>query len=111
MSSGLESSTAEVIHLELDFGALELSVDECAELVRLLRGRSQRPGGAKAGAAADQLDNALSLGSVSAANVREEELDAMADAAWEWLNRAGADTCPERVLLLLDVVRSRHAHE
>jgi hypothetical protein len=109
MRSGPESPTAEVIHLELDFGALELSVDECAELVRLLRERSARPGGAEAGAAADRL--AIGLGSVGAANVREEELDAMADAAWAWLNRAGSDTCPERVLLLLDVLRSRHAHE
>jgi hypothetical protein len=35
----------------------------------------------------------------------------MADAAWEWLSRAGAGSVPERVLFLLDALRSRHARE
>lgn len=111
MRSGLESPTVEVVRLELDFGVFELSVDECTELVRLLRERSRQPGGGPAAAAADRLDVARPVRSVTASNVREKELDAMADAAWEWLERAGPDLVPERVLLLLDVLRSRHTRE
>lgn len=111
MRSGPELPTAEAIRLELDFGVLELRVDECAGLVRLLRERSRQPGGEPAAAAADRLDAARCAGSVAAENVQENELDAMADAAWEWLSRAGPGVVPERVLLLLDVLRSRHGRE
>jgi hypothetical protein len=111
MSSGTESPAVELIRLELDLGVLELTVDECAELVRLLREKSEQPGGIPAAAAGDRLDVARRVGSVAVATLRDEELDAMADAAWEWLSRAGAGSVPERVLFLLDALRSRHARE
>jgi hypothetical protein len=111
MKSGAESPAVELIRLELDFDVLELTVDECSELVRLLRERSEQPGATPAGAAADRLDVACRVGTVAAETLRDEELDAMADAAWEWLSRAGAGSVPERVLFLLDALRSRHARE
>jgi hypothetical protein len=112
MRRGPSSITEDVVHLELDFASLELSVDEFSELVRLLRERSRLQGGGPAGAAADRLDLVRrEVVSMATKRVPEAELDAMADGAWEWLRGAGSDPVPERVLLLLDVLRSRHAHE
>ncbi len=100
------------MRLELDFASLELSVDECSELVRLLREKSRLPGGGPAGAAADRLDLVgREVVSMATEPVPEPELDAIADGAWEWLRGVGSDAVPGRVLLLLDVLRSRHAHE
>ena len=112
MRYGPASTAEEVVCLELDFTSLELTLDECSKLVGLLRERSRLPSGGPARAAADRLD-ALGREVVSTATERvpEAEFDAIADAAWEWLRGAGSDAVPERVLLLLDVLRSRHAHE
>ena len=97
---------------ELDFTSLELTLDECTKLVGLLRERSRLPGGGPAGAAADRLDVlGHEVVGMPTERVPEAELDAIADAAWEWLRGAGSDAVPEHVLLLLDVLRSRHAHE
>ena len=112
MRSGPSSTADEVVRLRLDFASLELSLDECSELVRLLRERSRLPGGGPAGGAADRLDVVGSeIVSVPTERVPEAELDAIADAAWEWLRSTGSDGVSERVLVLLDVLRSRHAHE
>ena len=112
MRHGPASTAEEIVRVELDFTSLELTRDECSELVGLLRGRSRLPGGGPAGAAANRLD-LLGRGVVDMANGRvpEAELDAIADAAWKWVRRAGSDAVPEHVLLLLDVLRSRHARE
>lgn len=105
-------SADEVVRLELDFTSLELTLDECSKLVGLLRERSRLPGGGAAGAAADRLDVlGGEISSMTSERVPETELDAIADAAWEWLRRVAPDAVPEHVLLLLDVLRSRHAHE
>ncbi len=44
-------------------------------------------------------------------DVTEDELDAVANAAWDWLRASAPMRFPERVLLLLDVLRARHAHD
>jgi len=106
------SSAEEIVRLELDFTSLELTLDECSRLVGLLRERSRLPGGGPAGAAADRLDVlGGEISSMASERLPEAELDAIADAAWEWLRGAGSDAVPEHVLLLLDVLRSRHARE
>lgn len=112
MRHGPASTAEEVVRLELDFTSLELTLDECSELVGLLRGRSRLPGGGPAGAAADRLAVlGGEIATLGTERVPEAELDALADAAWEWLRGAGSDAVPEHVLLLLDVLRSRHARE
>ena len=102
----------EVVRLSFDFGTFELGVAECRELVRILR-RGEEPVGAPAVACADRLeavlDGRVRPGALS--ELPEEQLDPLADAAWGWLQRAGQDGLPERVLTLLDVLRARHVHE
>jgi len=106
------STAEEIVRLEFDFASLELTLDECSNLVGLLRERSQLPGGGSAGAAADRLAVVGSeVVSTPTDRVPEAELDAIADAAWGWVRGVGSDGVPEHVLLLLDVLRSRHAHE
>jgi hypothetical protein len=103
----------EVVRLDLDFGSYELGLDECRALTRILRRRGEEPEGALALACADRLE-ALLDGRVephSSGGMTEEQLDTIADAAWEWLRRAGRDGVPERVLVLLDALRARHVHE
>lgn len=103
----------EVVRLGFDFGSYELGGDECRELIRILRLRGDRPGGEVELACAYRLEAILD----GAADVRslggatEAQLDAIAEAAWAWLQRVGPETCPERVLVLLDVLRARHVHE
>jgi hypothetical protein len=112
MSSGLSSRREEVVSLNLDLGSYELGVGECRELIRLLRRRSERPDGGAADVSARRLEALLHRrASPSAGNMMEDELDAIANAAWDWLQRVGPDAFPERVLLVLDVLRARHVHE
>ena len=112
MSYGVSSPREEVVLLELDLGSYELGTDECDELIRVLRGRGRLPGGGTADASADRLEGLLGRRAGTAFGaVTEGELDAIADAAWDWLQRVGPATCPERVVLVLDVLRARHAHE
>ncbi|MDH4102871.1 MAG: hypothetical protein OEV29_05760 [Thermoleophilia bacterium] len=110
--SGLSSPREEVVCLNLDLGSYELGVGECRELIRLLHRRRERPDGAAADASARRLEALLyRRAGPSAGNMTEDELDAIANSAWDWLERVGPDTFPERVLLVLDVLRARHVHE
>jgi hypothetical protein len=110
--SNVSSARAEIVRLELDLGSYELETSECRELIRFLERRGERPDGAPARAAARRLEDLVDMrAGIPFGDVGEEELDALADAAWDWLQRDGPDRCPERVLLVLDVVRARHAHE
>jgi hypothetical protein len=112
MSSGLSSHREEVVSLNLDLGSYELGVGECRELIRVLHRRSERPDGGAADASARRLEALLHRRvGPSAGNVTEDELDAIANAAWDWLQQVGPDAFPERVLLVLDVLRARHVHE
>ena len=112
MSSGPWSRREEVVSLNLDLGSYELGVGECRELIRVLHRRSERPDGGAADASARRLEALLHRRvGLSAGNVTEDELDAIANAAWDWLQRVGPDAFPERVLLVLDVLRARHVHE
>ena len=112
MRHGPVSTAEEIVRLELDFTSLELTLDECGKLVGFLRERSRLPGGGSAGAAANRLaDLGHEVASMAGERVPEAELDAIADAAWEWVREAGSDAVPGQVLLLLGVLRSRHAHE
>jgi hypothetical protein len=103
------AATDRLVSLELGFGAYELAPSECAELAGLLRAGS----GASlpALAAADRLESLLVGGEAAAAPAREAELDAVADAAWTWLEQVGPAGIPLRVLVLLDALRARHAHD
>jgi hypothetical protein len=108
----LTSPPGTVVRLELDLGSFELGTDECRELIRRLDHRAASPGGAHAGELARRLASLLESGATTLpGGIEEEELDALADAAWDWLERDGSEGFPERVILLLDVVRARHAHE
>lgn len=98
------------VRLSLEFGSFELGTDEGRELVRLLRRHAGELGGSPALAAADRLEEQL-VRPGATHGIGEEELDALAAAAWEWLERVGPGACPERVLTLLDALRSRHAHD
>lgn len=111
--SGRSSGHESVVRLELDFGAFELGADECAELVRLLRQAGGGPGKAPAETSAHRLEALLERPGAPPVPrcVSEDELDAIADAGWEWLRRSGPQAVPERVLTLLDALRARHAHE
>jgi hypothetical protein len=113
MSSGISPHPEEVVRLELDVGSYELGVDECSELVRRLRRKSERAGEGPADASANRLESLLGrrVGIVATARATEDELDAIADAAWDWLRSVGRADVPERVLVVLDVLRARHAHE
>jgi hypothetical protein len=98
------------VSLKLDFGSYELGAEECRELIRCLHRRSERTDDVAALASARYLEG-LRDARAGVDHVTEEELDAIADAAWDWLQNAGSDALPERVLLVLDALRSRHAHE
>lgn len=110
--SGLSFPRDEVVFLSLDFGAYELGVGECRELIRFLDrcGEPSEPNPARV--CARRLEALLDgRTAIQPGDVTEEELDAVADAAWDWLQRDGPDRFPERVLLVLDVVRARHARD
>ncbi len=113
MSSAPPSRRWEVVRLDLEFGSYELGVDECRELIRILHRRGEQPDGEAALLGARRLEAVLDQHPEvdSARGVTEEQLDAVADAAWEWLQRVDSNVLPERVLLLLDVLRARHVHE
>jgi hypothetical protein len=103
--------SVELVRLELGFGSYELAPAECGELAGLLRRRAGEPQPGDAAAAAQQLESLLTEGRAPAAAVTESELDAIADAAWTWLEQVGAAGLPPRVLVLLDALRARHAHD
>jgi len=110
--SSLSSARDEVVCLRLGFGSYELGVGECRELIRFLDPRREPSERNPASLLAHRLEALLDgRAGIQPGDVTEEELDAVADAAWEWLQRAGPDRFPERVLLLLDVVRARHARD
>jgi len=110
--SSLSSPRDEVVCLNLDGGSYELGVGECRELIRFLERRGERSERNPARVFARRLEALLDgRAGVQPDDVTEEELDAVADAAWDWLQRDGPDRFPERVLLLLDVVRARHARD
>lgn len=111
MSTGQPSLRGEVLRLELGFGTYELAPGECSELAGLLRGRSEQPDAGSALAAACRLESLLEEGGHGAPAIDEAELDAIADAAWGWLRQVGPDELPPRVLLLLDGLRARRAHD
>ena len=71
----------------------------------------QALGASPASSFAYRLESLLHDRAAQRAHVTEEELDAIADAAWSWLQRDGRDGFPERVIVLLDAVRARHAHD
>jgi hypothetical protein len=103
----------EVVSVRLDFGSYELEADDCRELIRILRARGEQPDGAAALSSARCLEALLDTPPEARAHEAptEDELDAIADAAWDWLRRVGPAELPERVLLMLDVLRARHVHE
>jgi hypothetical protein len=108
----MTSPPGTVVRLEFDLGSFELGTDECRELIRRLDHRAAGPGGAHARSLAHRLSTLLESGATTLpGGIEEDELDALADAAWDWLEHVGSDGFPERVMLLLDVVRARHAHE
>jgi hypothetical protein len=110
--TGTASSRDAVVRLNLDVGSFELGVGECRELMRSLERRGELPDGAGALAFRRRLASLLESGETTLpGGVGEDDLDAVADAAWAWLERDGLDGFPERVLLLLDVARARHAHD
>jgi hypothetical protein len=113
MTSDLAPRSEDVVRLELDLGSYELGAEECRELVRLLRQRSELPDGVPAGAGADRLEALVfgSAGVAPAGTMTEEELDAVAEAAWAWCQDVGTEALPERVLRILDLLRARHTHE
>jgi hypothetical protein len=103
----------QTVRLDLDFGSYELGADDCRELIRVLRRHGRRRDGEAALASAQRLDGLLAqrAGVHRPSALSEAQLDAIADAAWEWLRSVGPDRLPERVLVLLDVLRARHIHE
>ena len=106
------SAREAVVRLELDLGSFELGRDECSELIRRLDQRAERTHDPGPRSLARRLASLLESGdTVLPGGIEEEELDALADAAWDWLERDGPDGFPERVMVVLDVVRARHAHE
>jgi hypothetical protein len=113
MSAEVLQPGKEVVRLDLDFATFELGADECEELVRLLRRRGAQPGGEPASIGANRFEAVLRTGrgAAAAGDVSDAELDALADAAWDWLRSSGPDATPERVLFMLDTLRSRHAHD
>jgi hypothetical protein len=106
------SPSREVVRLDLGFGTYELGFGECGELAGFLRKRAEQPRDGGALAAASRLE-ALLQGEAASTTARatEAELDALADAAWDWLCQVGSTGLPPRVLALLDGLRARHAHE
>jgi len=113
MTPGVTHRGEDVVRLELDLGSYELGAEECRELVRLLRERSELPDDLPAGACADRLE-ALVFGPAGippAGTMTEDELDAVAEAAWTWCQDVGSEALPERVLRILDLLRARHTHE
>jgi hypothetical protein len=113
MTPGVGPRSEDVVRIELDLGSYELGAEECRELVRLLRQRSELPDGLPAGACADRLEALVfgSAGVAPAGTMTEGELDAVAEAAWTWCQDVGAEALPERVLRILDLLRARHTHE
>jgi hypothetical protein len=112
MSSSPSARREEVVSLNLDLGSYELGASECRELIRILHRLGEQPDYVAADASARRLEALLHQpAGPSAGNVTEDELDAIATAAWDWLQRVGSDAIPERVLLVLDVLRARHVHE
>jgi hypothetical protein len=113
MTPDLASQREDVVRLELDLGSYELGAEECRELVRLLRQRSELPDGLPAAVCADRLEALVfgSAGIAPAGTMTEDELDAVAEAAWTWCQDVGAEALPERVLHILDLLRARHTHE
>jgi hypothetical protein len=101
----------DVVSLDVGAGAYELGVEECRELVRLLGRRAGRPGAGAALACASRLETILDEGGLGSGAFSERQLDALGDAAWDWLERDGLDAVPERVVRLLDAVRARHGRE
>ena len=103
----------EVVQLDFDFGSYELGAGECRELIRILRQRGDQPGGEVELACAYRLEMILdgSADVRSLCGATEAQLDAIAEAAWSLLQQVGPAACPERVLVLLDVLRARHVHE
>ena len=108
--SDVTSSRKAVVQLDLELGSFELGVGECRELIRCLDRCGERANSACARALARRLESHLESGDPTE-TISEAELDSIADAAWDWLERDGLDRFPERVLLLLDVVRARRAHD
>ena len=110
--NSLSSPREEAVVFRLDWGSYELGVGECRELIRFLERRGERSNGDSARAFARRLKALLdSRAGILPGDVTEEELDGIADAARDWLERDGPDLFPERMLLLLDVVRGRRAHD
>lgn len=96
------------VTLELGIGGYELAPAECAELAGILRARGAES--LPALAAARRLESLEA--DVSADSPADDaELDAIADAAWTWLEQVGPADLPPRVLVLLDALRARHAHD
>lgn len=96
------------VTLELGIGGYELAPAECAELAGLLRSRGAES--LTALVAARRLES-LEAGVAADTPVDDAELDAIADAAWTWLEQVGTAGIPPRVLVLLDALRARHAHD
>jgi len=109
----MSTTLKRVISLDLEFGSYEVGAGEGRELARLLRRRAEGLSGSPALTAAVHLEALVDepAGRVSGGPIGEDELDAIADAAWDWLQRAGPDAFPERVLVLLDALRARHVHD
>jgi hypothetical protein len=102
----------EMVRLDLGFGTYDLGRGECGELAGFLRRRGEQPGDDGALAAAGRLEALLQdEAAPTPGPVTEAELDALADAAWQWLRQVGAAGLPPRVLVLLDGLRARHAHD
>ena len=101
----------DVVWLDLGFGSYELGADECHQLIRFLSHRAGRPGARAELACARRLEALLDEDSLGRGALSERQLDAVADAAWDWLQRVGSDALPERVLCFLDAVCARHGHE
>lgn len=113
MTSGVPPSSEQVVRVELDLGLYELGEDECRELIRRLRERGRQRGDEPAAACADRLEALLfgTAGIRPAGRATERELDALAEAAWEWCGEVGSGALPERVLRILDVLRARRARD
>jgi hypothetical protein len=111
MSAGVSLAHGGVVTLDLDFGSYDLGIDECGELIRVLAQRGRRNEGGAAVASARRLEALFERDAAHVGVLSEDELDAIADAAWEWHERVGSGAFPERVLLVLDALRARHARE
>jgi hypothetical protein len=79
--------------------------------MRFLERRGERSKQSSATLFARRLESLLNGRPDQLDHVTEDELDAAAGAAWDWFERDGRDGIPERVLVLLDAVRARHAHD